>query len=262
MAANAARCKACASAITFRLQVLSDRGICCIDEFDKMSDSTRSILHEVMEQQTVSIAKVGIASYAAVAGSRAANASVDCPFFCRLRARIRALLHGRQCGAAFGYVATVTTSIQLVCTRVLCVPYLATQAGIICSLNARTSILASANPVESRYNPRLSVVENIQLPPTLLSRFDLIYLVLDSCREATDRQLAKVGGGMPALCCTSLHMPFCGAGIVSPTFWGSVCSILPPCTTHRSTSPSPLLRSPWLKCLSTFRMRERMSIPS
>ena len=37
------------------------------------------------------------------------------------------------------------------------------KAGIICTLNARTSILASANPKESRYNPRLSVVENIQV---------------------------------------------------------------------------------------------------
>lgn len=44
------------------------------------------------------------------------------------------------------------------------------KAGIICTLNARTSILASANPRESKYNPNLSVVENIQLPPTLLSR--------------------------------------------------------------------------------------------
>lgn len=58
-------------------------------------------------------------------------------------------------------------------------------------LNARTSVLASANPVGSRYNPSLSVIENIQLPPTLLSRFDLIFLVLDKPNPETDRRLAR-----------------------------------------------------------------------
>lgn len=65
------------------------------------------------------------------------------------------------------------------------------KAGIICSLNARTAILAAANPVHSKYDPKLSVVDNIKLPPGLLSRFDLIYLVLDKQSEASDRRLAN-----------------------------------------------------------------------
>jgi len=65
------------------------------------------------------------------------------------------------------------------------------KAGIITTLNARTSILASANPIGSKYNINLPVPQNIDLPPTLLSRFDLVYLVLDTVNELNDRRLAK-----------------------------------------------------------------------
>ncbi|KAI0278255.1 MCM2/3/5 family-domain-containing protein [Russula brevipes] len=65
------------------------------------------------------------------------------------------------------------------------------KAGIITTLNARTSLLAAANPVGSKYNVNLPVTGNIDLPPTLISRFDLLYLVLDEVNETLDRKLAQ-----------------------------------------------------------------------
>lgn len=64
------------------------------------------------------------------------------------------------------------------------------KAGIVCQLNSRTSILAAANPIQSKYNLKKSVIENINLSPALLSRFDLIYIMLDSPNEQLDKQLA------------------------------------------------------------------------
>lgn len=57
------------------------------------------------------------------------------------------------------------------------------KAGIVCQLNSRTAILAAANPKDSKFNTKKSLVENIDLPPTLLSRFDLIYILLDIANQ-------------------------------------------------------------------------------
>lgn len=65
------------------------------------------------------------------------------------------------------------------------------KAGIVCQLNSRTAILAAANPINSKYNTKKSVVENINLNPALLSRFDLIYIVLDRPNEGYDKRLAS-----------------------------------------------------------------------
>lgn len=65
------------------------------------------------------------------------------------------------------------------------------KAGITTQLNARTSILAAANPVWGRYNKLKSPHENINLAPSLLSRFDLIFILLDRPNQLRDSMMAK-----------------------------------------------------------------------
>ena len=100
--------------------VLADKGICCVDEIDKMKAEDRVAIHEAMEQHTVSVAK----------------------------------------------------------------------GGIVATLNARTAVLAAANPSLGRYEPCRTFSENIALSVTILSRFDLIFVIRDIPDKAADNKMA------------------------------------------------------------------------
>jgi DNA replication licensing factor MCM7 len=65
------------------------------------------------------------------------------------------------------------------------------KAGITARLNARASVLAAANPIHGRYNKKLSPMQNINLPAALISRFDLIFLLVDKPEKNNDELLAK-----------------------------------------------------------------------
>jgi len=101
--------------------VLANKGICLIDELDKMSPEDTSALHEALEQQQVSIAK----------------------------------------------------------------------ANIQATLKTETTVLAAANPEMGRFDPYNPIASQIKMPPTLINRFDLIFLIRDIPNESSDKKIAS-----------------------------------------------------------------------
>ncbi|KAK9131601.1 hypothetical protein Scep_011129 [Stephania cephalantha] len=65
-----------------------------------------------------------------------------------------------------------------------------TKAGIQATLNARTAILAAANPTGGRYDKSKPLKYNVALPPAILSRFDLVYVMIDEPEDQTDYHIA------------------------------------------------------------------------
>jgi len=65
------------------------------------------------------------------------------------------------------------------------------KGGIVATLNARTALLAAANPALGRYDPYRTVAENIALPVTILSRFDLIFVLRDVPEKEADTKMTE-----------------------------------------------------------------------
>lgn len=65
------------------------------------------------------------------------------------------------------------------------------KAGVRATLNARTSILAAANPINGRYDRSKSLQQNIHLSAPIMSRFDLFFILVDECNEVVDYAIAR-----------------------------------------------------------------------
>ncbi len=75
-----------------------------------------------------------------------------------------------------------------------------TKAGIQATLNARTSILAAANPVFGRYDKTKTLKANIAISAPIMSRFDLFFIILDECERSSDEKIAR------HIVCKSFHL--------------------------------------------------------
>ncbi|MFI5414315.1 MAG: minichromosome maintenance protein MCM [Candidatus Lutacidiplasmatales archaeon] len=130
------------------------------------------------------------------------------------------------------------------------------KAGITATLNARCPVLAAANPKWGRFNPDKGIAEQLDLPPTLLSRFDVIYSIKDRPEEKRDRFLAnrillshQQGAAMAAMTKDSPLPPWEGAPFPP--------DLLRKYSAYARRNSRPVLSNDSLKILEDFYVRVR-----
>lgn len=145
--------------------VLADRGVCLIDEFDKMNDADRTSIHEV---------RMGAC------------------FACYAPNPIRLALLRRLCpnknawATASDCYFSPSHLLQAMEQQSISI----SKAGIVTTLQARCSVIAAANPIGGRYDVSKTFSENVALTDPILTRFDVLCVMRDEVDGALDERLA------------------------------------------------------------------------
>lgn len=161
--------------------VLADRGVCLIDEFDKMNDQDRVSIHEVRERESFFLVFFCLARPRERVGEKRKNKPHShsfslsllqtFPFNSSTPTRPTAHPHSKQ--------AMEQQSISI------------SKAGIVTQLQARCSVIAAANPIGGRYDASRTFAENVELTEPILSRFDILFVVRDVVDPVSDARLAR-----------------------------------------------------------------------
>lgn len=174
--------------------MLADGGVCCIDEFNSIREQDKTSIHEAMEQQTISVAKVSKMLLLCMSDCGFVKRNVFkqiilfklCSFAWTVDIFMQTV---NQCGMHWLNDIHQDTSDKL--DSISCQIHIHnndifSQAGMVCKLNTRCAILAATNP-KGKYDSSQDISVNIALASPLLSRFDIVLVLLDNQNDKWDK---------------------------------------------------------------------------